>query len=79
MTFDRALQLRHLATMLPLDAIVLETDAPDMPLSGKQGERNSPANIIAIAQALADLRGESLASIAAQTTRNSHTLFKIKP
>jgi TatD DNase family protein len=78
-TYERANKTRTAVKKLPLDAILLETDAPDMPLSGQQGERNSPANIIAIAQALADLRGESLEKIAAQTTYNSCTLFKIKP
>ncbi len=76
-TYERANKTRQAVTQLPLESIVLETDAPDMPLQGKQGERNSPANIIAIAQTLADLRGESLAHIAAQTTRNAQQLFKI--
>jgi TatD DNase family protein len=78
-TYDRAQKTRAAVKQLPLEAILLETDAPDMPLSGKQGERNSPVNIIEIAQALADLRGETLASIAAQTTRNAQTLFMIAP
>ncbi len=78
-TYDRAQKTRAAVKQLPLEAILLETDAPDMPLSGKQGERNSPVNIIEVAQALADLRGETLATIAAQTTRNAQTLFKITP
>lgn len=78
-TYERANKTRQAAKRLPLDAIVLETDAPDMPLNGKQGERNSPVNIILVAQTLADLRGESLAIIAAQTTRNAQQLFKIIP
>lgn len=76
-TYERANKTRAAVKKLPLDAILLETDAPDMPLSGKQGERNSPAHIIDIAQTLADLRGEPLGKIAAQTTLNSRTLFKI--
>jgi TatD DNase family protein len=76
-TYERANKTRTAVKKLPLDAILLETDAPDMPLSGKQGERNSPAHIIEIAQTLADLRGEPLEKIAAQTTLNSRTLFKI--
>lgn len=78
-TYERAQKTRRAVKQLPLEAILLETDAPDMPLSGKQGERNSPENILAIAQTLADLRGETLATIAAQTTRNAQTLFKIAP
>lgn len=76
-TYERANKTRTAVKKLPLDAILLETDAPDMPLSGKQGERNSPTYIVEVAQTLADLRGESLEKIAAQTTLNSRTLFKI--
>jgi TatD DNase family protein len=76
-TYERANKTRRAVARLPLEAILLETDAPDMPLHGKQGERNSPANIIAIAQTLADLRGETLVQIAAQTTFNAQQLFKI--
>lgn len=78
-TYERAQKTRAAVKQLPLEAILLETDAPDMPLSGKQGERNSPEYIIEIAQTLADLRGETLATIASQTTCNANTLFKIIP
>jgi TatD DNase family protein len=78
-TYERANKTREAVKKLPLESLLLETDAPDMPLKSKQGERNSPTNIIAIAQILADLRGEPLAAIAAQTTLNSQSLFKIAP
>jgi TatD DNase family protein len=82
MTFDRALQLRHLATTLPLDAIVLETDAPDMPprwlyktvaqrAAGEPQGRNEPAQLPHIAQALADLRGISLEALSRAVWDNS--------
>jgi TatD DNase family protein len=82
MTYDRALQLRRLATALPLSAIVLETDAPDMPphwlyrtaeqrAAGQPQGRNEPAELPRIAQVLADLRGISLAEVAAVTTANA--------
>ena len=91
MTFDRALQLRRLATSLPADALVLETDAPDIPprwLYRTQAERaagavmgrNEPAELIPIAQCLADLRGQSLASLAQATTANAlQALPKLAP
>jgi TatD DNase family protein len=70
MTFDRALQIRRLATDLPDDAIVLETDAPDIPphwLYVQEQDRakgltsrNEPAELPRIAQTLAALRGWSL-------------------
>ena len=90
MTFDRALQLRHLAATLPVDAIVLETDAPDMPPhwlykttaqreAGEAQGRNEPAQLPRIAQVLADLRGMSLEDLAQATFANSlAALPKIK-
>ncbi|WP_296945697.1 TatD family hydrolase [uncultured Massilia sp.] len=57
MTFTRALQIRRLAAALPLDAIVLETDAPDIAPSWIHPGRNSPEQLPAIGRALADLRG----------------------
>jgi TatD DNase family protein len=81
MTFDRALQIRRLATELPAHAIVLETDAPDMPphwlyktaAQRAQGllARNEPAELPRIAKTLADLRGWSLAQTCEQTTANA--------
>lgn len=82
LTYDRALQLRRLATELPLEALVLETDAPDIPphwlyrtaaerAAGWPQGRNTPAELPRIAQVLADLRGLPLADLAAATTRNA--------
>ncbi|MFT4241518.1 MAG: TatD family hydrolase [Acidovorax sp.] len=67
-TFDRALQLRRLAAELPLDALVLETDAPDIPphwlyvtaaerAAGAAPARNTPAELPRIAAVVAGLRG----------------------
>jgi TatD DNase family protein len=82
MTFERALQLRHLAATLPLDALVLETDAPDMPphwlyktaaqrVAGEPQGRNEPAQLPRIAQVLADLRGISLEDLSHAVWENS--------
>ena len=81
MTFDRALQIRRLAQSLPADAIVLETDAPDIPphwlyqtaQARAQGarSRNEPAELPRIAQTLADLRGWSLDETAQRTRANA--------
>jgi TatD DNase family protein len=59
MTFSRALQIRRLAAELPAEAIVLETDAPDIPPAWLDGGRNEPAELPRIAEALAHLRGET--------------------
>jgi TatD DNase family protein len=82
LTYDRALQLRRLATELPLSAIVLETDAPDIPphwlyataeqrAAGQPQGRNEPAELPRIAQVLAELRGISVAELAAVTRANA--------
>ena len=81
MTFERALQIRRLASTLPLEALVLETDAPDIPphwLYRTAAERatgvrsrNEPAELPRIAQTLADLRGLSLTEVADATRANA--------
>ena len=64
MTYERALKIRDLAKKLPLDAIVLETDAPDIPPAwlGKNS-KNTPAELPKIAQILAEIRGVKVAEI----------------
>lgn len=76
-TYERANKTRGAVKNLPLSALVLETDAPDMPLNGCQGKRNSPLKIIDVAYALAELRGDSVAEIAKQTTFNAKQLFQL--
>jgi len=76
-THSGATRLRSLMAKLPLSHLVLETDAPDMPLSGMHGIRNTPENIPKILQALADIRTESIEEIAAVTTLNCQTLLSI--
>ena len=81
-THDTALQLRRLAADLPLTALVMETDSPDIPphwlyktaadraLGLAQG-RNEPGELPRIAQQVADLRGITLEALAAATTANA--------
>ncbi len=71
MTFTRALQIRRLATELPLSALVLETDAPDLSPAWLNPARNSPAQIPQIGAALAGLRAVPVETIAAATTANA--------
>ena len=81
-TFERALQIRRLATELPLDALVMETDSPDIPphwlyrtaeqrAGGSQQGRNEPGELPAIGQVLAGLRAVDPEELAAATTRNA--------
>jgi TatD DNase family protein len=91
LTFEHALQLRRLASELPLNALVLETDAPDIPprwLYRTQAERaqgavmgrNEPAELVRIAKCLAELRGMPLADLAQASTANAmQALPKLGP
>ena len=82
LSFERALQLRRLATELPAEAIVLETDAPDIPpqwlyrtaehrANGHAQGRNEPGELPRIAQVMAQLRGMSSEALAAQCEANA--------
>jgi TatD DNase family protein len=76
-TYERANKTRAAVKELPLEALVLETDAPDMPLCGQQGKRNTPLQIREVARTLAELRNESIELIAQQTTANAKQLFHL--
>lgn len=71
MTFDGSTRIRELAATLPGEAIVLETDAPDISPAWKHGGRTSPADLRPIAETLAALRGMPLTEAARQTTTNA--------
>lgn len=71
LTFTRALQIRRLAAELPLSSIVVETDAPDIAPSWVHPGINTPAEVAGIGEALAALRGEPPAGVAAATTQNA--------
>ena len=81
-TYERALQLRRLATDLPLGALVLETDAPDIPphwlyvtaeqrAAGQSRRRNEPGELPRIGAVVAGLRGISVDALALATSRNA--------
>ncbi|SAK62986.1 TatD-related deoxyribonuclease [Caballeronia hypogeia] len=72
LTFERALQIRRLASDLPLDAIVLETDAPDIAPSWLYKQRNAPEQVAGIAKVLAQLRGIDENALSLGTTANAH-------
>jgi TatD DNase family protein len=75
MTFPRALRIRELAATLPLEAIVLETDAPDIPPAFIGRTRNSPEYLPRIAAVLAELRGIAPDAVAAATSANALALL----
>ncbi len=72
LTFERALQIRRLAQQLPLEAIVMETDAPDIAPSWRYKERNDPEQVVRIGHVLAELRGLPAEELALRTTANAH-------
>ena len=74
-TYERARRLRALIQTLPLDGLLLETDAPDQPLVDHRGERNEPARIVEVLACIARLRAADPAEIAAATTANARRLF----
>ena len=74
-TYDRATKIRAVATQLPLESLVLETDSPDIPPSAFHGQRNSPEYLPEILHSLAKLRRESATEIAEQTTQNARNLL----
>jgi TatD DNase family protein len=77
LTFERSRHLRELAAALPLDAIVLETDAPDLTPVQHRGERNSPAYLPHVLAALAEVRTEGPLKLAAATTANARSVLRL--
>lgn len=75
MTFTRALQIRRLAAQLPIDSLVLETDAPDISPVWVHPGRNSPEYLPRIGEELAALRGVEAASVAGITSGNARAVL----
>ena len=75
LTFKKSDALRALATELPVDRILVETDAPYLAPGKFRGKRNEPSYIVETAKVLADIRGVSLEEISRQTTENFYRLF----
>lgn len=75
MTFDGSTRIRELAKTLPLESIVLETDAPDIPPAWLNRGRNSPAELPRIADTLAELRGLSRNEVVAATAANARRIL----
>ena len=76
-TYPRAVKTRDTIRHVPLSSLLLETDAPDMPLMGKQGERNSPENIPLVLQALQELRAEPVEQVGRACEDNFADLFAV--
>ncbi|MCT7655045.1 TatD family hydrolase [Oceanimonas sp. NS1] len=74
-TYERASKTRSVIAAMPLESLVLETDAPDMPLCGFQGQPNHPERLPRVLNALAELRDEPLDELVAGLEANADRLF----
>jgi len=77
LTYDRAKRLHRVVADVPLEQLLLETDAPDQPDAGHRGQRNEPARLTHVRDVVARLRGITPDEVAAQTSRNALALFGI--
>jgi TatD DNase family protein len=79
LTYPKAQSLRDVAELLPLDGVLVETDAPWLAPMPDRGKRNEPAMVTRTAETLADLLGVTAEEIAAATTKNFARLFHLPP
>ena len=77
LTYERSTKLRALAKQLPLETIVLETDAPDMTVAQHRGERNHPAYLPHCLRALAQAKSMQEQEVAACTSDNARKVLGI--
>lgn len=76
-SYPRAQRLRGIVQSMPVERILLETDAPDQPVAGYQGQRNLPVRLLNVLQSVADLRCTSTTALARQTLDNTCSLFRL--
>jgi len=75
LTFKSAEEIREAARQVPLESLLLETDAPYLAPVPHRGKTNEPAFTHLVAQKMAELRGITLPEIARLTTANAHRIF----
>jgi TatD DNase family protein len=78
-TYPKAQPLRDVAAKVPLDRLLVETDAPFLAPAPNRGQRNEPAWVAHTAAVLAELRGISAEEMASITTKNFQRLFRLTP
>lgn len=76
-TYERANRLRKVVATVPLEQLLLETDAPDQPDASNRGQRNEPARLTLVCETIAGLRSIDAAELAAATTANAVRLFNL--
>jgi TatD DNase family protein len=75
-TFSKAADLREIASHVPLDRLLCETDSPYLAPTPYRGKRNEPAWVVRVAHELAVLRGVAEADLRAQLDANFSALFR---
>ena len=76
-TFNKAAEMQEVAEKVPLDKLIIETDAPFLAPEPLRGKKNLPEYILYTAQKIADLRGLPLEIVAQATTQNARNIFKM--
>ncbi len=76
-TYKNSAKLKEIASVLPVDRMLIETDSPYLPPQPYRGQRNTPAYVGLVAQEIAQLRGMDTAEVAKITSDNAKRLFKI--
>jgi TatD DNase family protein len=79
LTFNGASELRDTARALPIDRLLVETDAPLLAPQGHRGQRNEPAWVAKVGAVLAETQGRAVEEVAAITTHNARQLFGLPP
>jgi len=74
-TFPKALELKEVARMVPIDRLLVETDSPFLAPVPHRGSRNEPARVVRVAEVIAELRGTTADEIDTATSRNFERLF----
>ena len=75
-TFKKAIELQNLVTVIPLESLLVETDAPFLTPHPMRGKRNEPSYVKFTAEKIAELRGISYEQVAEVTTKNAFRLFR---
>ncbi len=76
-TYPKAQEIRDVVKRIPLNALLVETDAPFLPPQSHRGKRNEPAYVTRAAEKIAEIKGITLAEVAAETSCNARDVFAL--